>query len=362
MALDHFENGIFGMVAPEDWLQVGYDVTRPNDPTDQLFGNIKTDNIMAYWESRAAEYGIPVMAQYHAFDTEAQKTMRWPIDIHNIEKGLIKVKIDQSERLRTLLSRGINSESRLIQETFRDGYNLSQEVVTRVTVAKNEVLATGKMTINENNLALTVDYGVPAANLSKTLDFGPGADTPLDEQLLALKESSTDAGAPIDTLYTSEADFNRLRKNANIQKAVNGANMVGQLIRAADLREYLASEFGISRVITQDAKYSLPYTMGNDGRPVVTPQRLFPLGKMTFLHTNGGKVGDGLWGDPPEVSAAKYGLQVSGSEASPYVYVSQYTENDPAVTWTKASALCIPVLYNPSAIYVATVQNTPLSA
>lgn len=353
MALDHFENGIFGMVAPQDWLEVGYDVARPNNPTDQLFGNIKTDNILAYWETRAAEYGIPVMAQYHAFDVESQKTMRAPIDVHNVEKGLIKVKIDQSERLRTLLSRGIKSTSRLVQEVFRDGYNLSQEVVTRSLVAKNEVLATGKMTINENNLTMTVDYGVPASNLNKTLDFGAGATAPLDEQLLALKEASTDAGAPIDTMYTSEAEFNKFRKNANIQKAINGSSMVGQLVRASDLREYLASEFGISRVLLQDLKYSPPYTMGNDGRPVASAQRYYPLNKITFLSTNGGKVGDGLWGDPPEVTAASYGMNVSGSEVSPYVYVSQYTENDPAVTWTKASALFIPAFYNPDAIYVA---------
>lgn len=354
---DRFENNIFGMVKPEDWLQVGYDVERPNDPTSEVWGDVKTDNLIAYWETIAAEYGIPVMAQFHAFDTEAQKALRVPIDVKNIEKGLIKEKIDQSERLRALIGRGVTNTSELYNRVLRDGYNLADHVFTRAIVAKNEVLYSGQMTIKENNLNLTVDYGVPAANLAHTLDFGAGATAPLDEQLLAIKAAGDAAGTPIDTLYTGSAEFNKLRKNAAIQAAVNGNAMVGMLVRNADIRAYLSEEFGINRVIIQDGIYSKPYTMGANGRPVATSNRLFKADKFAFMHTGGGKIGDGLWGDPPEVSAARF-MDVAASEVSPYVYVSQYAENDPAVTWTKASALFMPVLYNPNALYVATAQNT----
>ena len=353
----NFENNILGFIKPEDWLQVGFDVERPADPTSEVWGDVKTDNLVAYWESLAAEYNLPVMAQFHAFDTEAQKTLRFPVDVHNIEKGLIKVKIDQSERMRALLLRGVSAQSELYERVLRDGYNLAEQVFTRAVVAKNEVLATGKTTIKENNLDLTVDYGVPAANTAKTLDFGEGATDPVDEQLLALTEEATSAGYPIDTLYTSKQDLNRLRKDAGIQKAINGAMMVGQLVRESDLRQYMSEEYGINRIITQDGVYSLPLTMGSNGRPVITSKRLYPTGKYTFMHTGGGKIGDGLWGDPPEVTASKF-MDVSGSEVSPYVYVSQYAENDPAVVWTKASALFMPVLYNPNALYVASYANT----
>ena len=354
---DRFENGIFGMIRPEDWLQIGYDVERPNDPTSELWGDVKTDNLVAYWESIAAEYNVPVMAQFHAFDTEAQKALRVPVDTHNIEKGLIKEKIDQSERLRALINRGVTNQSALYEKVLRDGYNLADHVFTRAIVAKNEVLYTGKMTIKENNLNITVDYGVPSGNLNKTLDFGAGASAPLDEQLLAIVGDSQDKGVPIDTMYTTSTDFNRFRKDTNIQKAINGVYMQGQLVRNADLRQYLGEEFGITRIILQDGVYSKPYTMGQNGRPVTTSNHLYPVGKFTFAHTGGGKIGDGLWGDPPEVSAARF-MDVSASEVSPYVYVSQYAENDPAVTWTKASALFMPVLYNPNGLYIAAYTNT----
>ena len=156
-----FENNIFGMVAPDELLDIGYDVTRPNDPVDQVFDDTKTDNLVAHWETMAAEYQIPVMAQFHAFDVEAQKTLRMPIDSHNVEKGLIKVKIDQSERLRALINRGVTTENRLREKVLNDAFNLAEEVFTRTKVAKNEVLYAGQVTIKENGLNLTVDYGVP---------------------------------------------------------------------------------------------------------------------------------------------------------------------------------------------------------
>ena len=352
-----FEDNVFGLVSKSDLLQIGYDVTRPNDPVDQLIDDKKTDNLIAEWESIAAEYGIPVMAQFHAFDVEAQKTIRIPIDTHNIEKGLIKVKIDQSERLRALMGRGVTKDEALYNKVLNDGYNLSEEVFTRSKVAKNELLATGKITIRENGLNLTVDYGVPAANLSKVLDFGAGAAAPIDEQLLELVSAARTAGAPITGIYTSTAMITKLRKNAALQAAINGSSMVGKLIKRADLEAYLADELQITKVYTNDLIYSLPLTMGANGRPVVNQQRYYPENKITFFSASN-KLGTGLWGDPPEVSAAKF-MEVSQSQVSPFVYVTQYAENDPAVTWTKASGLFMPVLFNPNSLYVAAAAETP---
>ena len=354
--MSRFEDNIFGMVAKKDLLQIGYDVTRPNDPVDQLIDDDRTDNLIAEWESIAAEYGIPVMAQFHAFDTEAQKTLRVPIDEHNIEKGLIKVKIDQSERLRALMGKGVTGEEALYNRVLRDGYNLAEEVFTRSKVAKNELLATGKITIHENNLDLTVDYGVPLDHVSKVLDFGAGAAKPIDEQLQDLVAEAKGNGTAINGIYTSDAMIRKLQKSAALQATINGSNMVGKLIRRADLEAYLADELNITRVLTNDLIYSLPLTMGANGRPVVSKQRYYPENRITFFAAND-KLGRGLWGDPPEVSASRF-MQVEESEVSPYVYVSQYAEHDPAVTWTKASGLFMPVLFSPDSIYIASATAT----
>ena len=155
--MPRFEDNILGLVPKDEWLDVGLGtVTRPNDPADQLFGDIRTNNLVAYWESIAAEYNVPLMAQFHGFDTEAQQTFRVPVDTHNIEKGLIKVKINQSERMRALLRSGVQNDE-LYDYVLNDGIRLADQVITRTKVAKNELLATGKVTIKENDLDLTVE-------------------------------------------------------------------------------------------------------------------------------------------------------------------------------------------------------------
>lgn len=356
-----FRDNVLGFIPEKDWLSVGFDVNRPGDPIDGLFGDEKTDNLVAYWQSIANEYQIPVMAQFHGFDVEAQKTFRVPVDTNNIEKGLIKVKLNQSERLRELTRAGVQGDEAIYDYVMNDGLRLAEQVVTRTKVAKNELLATGKVTIKENDLDLTVDYGVPAANLNKTLDFGVGASKDIPTQLQELVDETTAKGITLNGMVLPRAILTKLRQNTAVQRAINGTNMQGILVRNSDLRAYLDEEFGIGEVITNDLTYNIPGAVSSTtGIPALTAARYFPANKVSFFATNNsGRIGAGLWGDPPEVDAARaFDGGVAASGESPYVYISQWGEKDPAVLWTKASALFMPVLYNPNGLYVATVVET----
>lgn len=349
-----WENDILGLVPKTDWLDVGTIVTRPNDPVDQVIDDTKTDNLVAEWESLAAEFQIPVMAQFHGFDTEAKTTFRVPVDRHNIEKGLIKVKINQSERMRTLLRSGVQNDD-LYDYIIRDGIRLSDQVVTRSKVAKNELLATGKVTIKENNLNLTVDYGVPSANTGLTLDLSPSAD--VISQIQPIVDNAKNAGVTITGIYTSSANINKMRQNAGLQTAINGNIGAGSMIRKTVMEEFLSEEFGINTILTNDLTYGKSATVGANGRPNITTARYFPQNKVTFFATNpGGRLGRGLWGDPPEIDNARFYSNEEPS-SSPFVYVTQKMEWDPAVLWTKASGLFMPVLFNPNSLYIATVSS-----
>ena len=351
-----WEDNIFGKVTKEDWLDVGTQVpTRQSDPIDGLFGDEKTDNLVAKWESIAAEYSIPVMAQFHGFDTEAQKTFRIPIDTHNIEKGLIKVKINQSERLRALSRAGVQGDEALYDYVLQDGIRLADQVITRTKVAKNELMAAGKVTIKENNLDLTVDYGVPADQTSLSLDVTQDAD--VASQIQDIIDLATSKGIIINGLMTSKKNLTKLRNNKYLQTAINGNVGAGAQLRQGQLEDYLSDEFGIDSVVTNDLQYGSSAVIGSDGRPVITQNRYYPQNKVTFFATNpGGKLGVGLWGDSPEADAAAF-YNVSGSGISPYVYIMQWMETDPAVLWTKASSLFIPVLYNPNSLFIATAVD-----
>ena len=356
--MELFKN-VLGMVSEPDLLTTGFQVTRPNDPIDGLFDDQLTDNLVAKWNYIAAEYQIPQMAQFHSFDSVAQKSVRAPIDQRNIEKGLIKVKRNTSELLYELQNRGVSTEQALYDYVMNDINALSDEVVTRTKVAKNELLATGKVTIDENNLSAVVDYGVPAGNLSLTLDFGEGAEADLPSQMTDIANRAADSGVELGGMVLSRTVLTKIRQNAAVQKAINGTAGVGMLVTTGALYDYLDTEFGISRVITNDLSYSAPWTEGSDGRPVTDQKRYFPKDKVSFFGTgNGMRLGTGLWGVPPEEQIARF-EQVAPAGGNPYVYVTQWAEKDPAVVWTKASGLFMPVLFNPNSLYVATVAETP---
>lgn len=350
-----WEDEIFGKVATQDWIAVGAQVpTRPNDPIDSLFGDEKTDNLVAYWESIASEYQIPMMAQFHGFDTESQTTFRVPIDTHNIEKGLIKVKINQSERLRALMNRGVQGDDALYEYVLNDGIRLADQVVTRTKVAKNELMATGKITIKENNLDLTVDYGVPVENTAYNINLDVNAD--IEAQIQAIVDDATEKGVTITGILTAKENLTKMRKNANLQKNINGNIGAGALVRQSALESYLNEEFGINTILTNDLNYGASATINDaTGRPSINQKRYYPKNKITFFASNpNGRVGSGLWGNPPEVDMGQF-YPVDGSSVSPYVFISQKMEWDPAVLWTKASGLFMPVLYNPNSLFIGTV-------
>lgn len=354
MPNNRFEDEILGLVSQRDWLDVGTLVTRPNDPIDSLFGDERTDNIVAYWQSIAAEYQIPVMAQFHGYDTEANTTFRVPIDTHNIEKGLIKVKINQSERMQELLRSGVREDD-LYDYVVRDGIRLAEQVATRTKVAKNELMATGKVTIKENNLNLTVDYGVPAAQTAYELDLSANAD--LVEQIQSIVDDASSKGITLGGIYTARKNITKMRQNSALQKAVNGNIGAGALIRGGDFNAFMGEEFGLGQIITNDLTYGADAKIGANGRPNITSKRYYPDNKVSFFATNpGGRLGVGLWGDPPETRLA--GFYREGESGVPFVYVTQKMEWDPAVLWTKASGLFMPLLYNPNSLFVATVKTT----
>lgn len=358
--MPRFENGILGLIPKKDWLDIPFVVNRPDaNPVDTLFGDVKTDNLIAYWESVAAEYQIPLMAQFHAFDSETQKTFRIPVDTNNIEKGLIKVKLDQSERMRALLRSGVQNEA-MYDYVINDGIRLAEQVITRTKVAKNELMATGQVTIKENNLDLTVDYGVPAAQKGLVIDFGAGASAPVDVQLETLIQNARDAGVVLNGLMLSRAMMTKFRKNAALQKAINGS-VNDSLIAGSALKAFFTEEYGISNIVVNDATYGVPDGFDANNRPNVKAERYFPVDGLTFFGTpNGGaKLGDGLWGDPPEADSGEIAKSTAEtSEESPYVYIDQWFENDPKVLWTKASTLFMPILYNPNSLFIARGTET----
>ncbi|MBR1749949.1 MAG: major capsid protein [Ruminococcus sp.] len=352
-----WENGIRGWIKDDEWLNVPF---RPpvieNDPTDILFSSEKTDNLRARWHTITSEQLIPSMAQFHAFDTEARKTVSPVLDNHVVEKGLIKVKQNQSERLRALEQSGVTADDQLYRYTVEDVTRLANQVYTRAKVGLNEVLATGKMTIAENGVGLTVDYGLTDEQKSLTLTITNESDVPA--QIEDIVDFARERGVILTGMVCSRKILSKLKANKSMQTVINGNLGQGATVRNADLNNYLADEFGITNIYTNDGIYNANNEIVDPetGRLKVEQHRYFPKDKITFFASPAnGRLGVGLWGNPPEVTNRLTNTTTTG--VSPYVYIHQWTEHDPAVLWTKASGLFIPVLYNPTGMYIVTVTD-----
>lgn len=319
-------------------------VARPAYIGDRIFPDQKTENLKAEYLRLAEGANIPVMATVHAFDTEAEIGSRPVFDKTEVEKLLIKRKINQTERVRLLTENGVYSDDAVVRYVFDDMRLMAEAVKTRTEVAKMEVLATGKMTIKENNLNMTVDYGVPAKNTGFKIDFGPEAD--IIGQLQAVADTAAESGNALTEIVTSNKLLRKLAANKGIQTMIYGTVGAGTYVPADRIRALFAELFGFGTITTNDLRYKTQTASGAEAT-----KRFFPDDKMAFL-SNGtaAAFGAGLWGVTPE--EAEYG-QYNEKSADQFITITQWATPDPVAVWTKASGVFIPVVPNPNGLFIA---------
>ena len=140
---------------------IGY---KSNFTLDKLFASKKTPNLFVEAERMIEGSNIPVMAQVHAFDTEARIGDRPSFEQLKLEKLFIKEKINATERMMYYKDERGVGDNQLKNFIFDDVLNMYTRVGTRTSVMIGELLSNGKLTIKENNVDTVVDYGMPAEN------------------------------------------------------------------------------------------------------------------------------------------------------------------------------------------------------
>lgn len=337
---------ILNMISSAERLEFAQNlsVARPAYIGDRIFPDQKTANLKAEYLRLADGANIPVMATVHAFDTEAEIGTRPVFEKTEVEKLLIKRKINQTERVRLMIENGVSDENEIIRYVFDDMRQMAEAVKTRTEVAKMEVLATGKMTINENNLNLKVDYGVPTKNTGYKIDFGPDAD--IVGQIMAVADAAAESGNALTEIVTSTKILRKLAANKGIQTLIYGTVGAGTYVPAERIRSLFAELFGFGVITTNDLRYKTQTASGNEAT-----KRFFPEDKMAFLcNGTSSSFGVGLWGVTPE--EADYG-QYNEKSANQFITITQWATPDPVAVWTKASGVFIPVVPNPNGLFIA---------
>ncbi len=337
---------ILNLISDADRLEFSQNISvaRPVYIGDRIFPDQKTQNLKAEYLRLAEGANIPVMATVHAFDTEAEIGTRPVFDKTEVEKLLIKRKINQTERVRLLTENGVYADDAIVRYVFDDMRQMADAVKVRTEVAKMEVLATGKMTIKENNLNMTVDYSVPTKNTGFKIDFGPDAD--IIGQIMAVADAAAESGNALTEIVTSTKILRKLAANKGIQTLIYGTVGAGTYVPAGRIRSLFAELFGFGVITTNDLRYKTQTASGNEAT-----KRFFPEDKMAFL-SNGtaSSFGVGLWGVTPE--EADYG-QYNDKSMDQFITITQWATPDPVAVWTKASGVFIPVVPNPTGLFIA---------
>ena len=312
---------------------------------DRLFPDQKTENLMAEYLRLANGATLPVMATVHALDTEAEIGSRPVFDKMSIEKLFIKRKINQTERIQMMMDNGVYSNDAIVRYTFDDMRAMAEAVKTRTEVAKMEVLATGKMNVNENRLNIPIDYHVPEKNVSFEIDFSADAD--VIGQIQAIVDYAKDNGYTITEAVTSNKIVRKLAANKGIQTLIFGALGQGAYVPTNRLSDLFTQIFGFGAITTNDERYKTQTADGTEKK-----HRFYPDDRISFISAP--TLGVGLWGVTPE--EREYG-QYTEKNQQQYITLTQWATPDPVAVWTKASGLFIPVLPDPNSLFVAKEQG-----
>lgn len=313
---------------------------RTNFVGDRYFPKQKSRNLKALVRSIVDGGDIPVMAKVHAFDAESLIGDRTNYVEMEYEKLLIKEKLNVTEKIIELFGSGVNDEMKgeVLNYIFDDASNLVSRVLTREEVANMEALSTGKITVKENGIDITVNYHLPTANSVTFTDWSTSSHDILKD-LDDLKDKLTAKGQVLTEMLCNSSVIQYMKKNDGIRDIFSKRGLNPSTTR---IKEFIAEEYEFVITVNDDV-----YKVSANAAET---KKFYPDNKITFFTMPAANVGVGAVGYTPDELALG-----ETSEKSLVTLTTDHT-TDPVALWTKASALYFPVLRNNKGIYIATVN------
>lgn len=290
------------------------------------------DSDSVEWETRSR---TGVVAKVRSWDTEAEIASGGFSSRNNIAKLppiSIKDKFGELAKLRRM---GANAPEQVNAAAERIAKDVGFGVLDRVILFRGEALETGKLTINEGGVIQTVDFGRKPefTKTAGTLFTAAGAD-PIAYLESLLEEYKAENGELPDRLVGSAKVRNALRK-AVVAAGYFGTD-IRTFVRNSDVDELLADR-------------DIPAFTVND--KVIGGKRVIGDDKLILAKTV--TAGQTAWGTPVETLDPKYSALGASEQAG--VLIGSYDEQDPFITWIRATSVALPILTNPNSTLVSKV-------
>lgn len=293
-------------------------------------------------------------ASFRSWDTETPIGRRDRFQRSKIKLPPLGEKLPIAEQETLMLERvrtGGDNRNGYIEAIYNDAEILAGNVRRRMELARGDVLADGKFTLNgENNLILEADFGVPSGHkVTASTAWTDHANASPLQNLKAWMDIYVDAnGEKPGTLLTSNTVINNLLLSGEIRDLFNrGTTLTGgpNLLTQVQLNQVLQA-YGLPNIV----EYNTKIEVNGSNQRVISDQLVI------MLPADPASLGYTAWGVTAESLVLATGQNPGLSfEELPGLVGVVLKEGDPVQTWTKVAAVGMPLITDPKRLFVADV-------
>lgn len=308
---------------------------------EELFPEVKKQSLEFDMLTEGSR--TPVIASVHGFDTESEIGQR-EAKKKAIELALIKRKMQLKEKEIIALESPRNEAEKnyLMKKVFADIDALVESIKARVEAMRMEVVATGKITLNENNLDASIDFGVPETNKAANVDWSSETSNPINDMLTWKNQLDYTP----ERVLTSSTVLAKILANKNVVNALFGKDTT-RIASVGELNNYLA-QLQLPKIYTYDAKYRKLEANGTYSK-----HRYFP--ENAFVMMPGEELGETVYGPTAEEIRLQRDSSIDIELVGKILAMIYEEGKDPVSTWEKAVATALPALKCADELFQATI-------
>ena len=309
---------------------------------EELFPEVKRQSLEFDMLTNGSK--TPVVASVHGFDTESEIGQR-EAEKMAIELALIKRKMQLKETEVIALESPRNEAEKtyLMKNVYADIDSLVESIKARIEVMRMEVVATGKITLKENNLDASIDFGVPNENKVTNVNWSLENANPINDMITWKNQLDSAPGR----VLTSTTVLAKILANKNVVNAIFGKDST-RIASVGELNNYL-EQLQLPKIYTYDAKYRKLEANGT-----YTKHRYFP--ENAFVMMPAEPLGETIYGPTAEEIRLQRDPSIDIRLVGKILAMMYEEGKDPVSTWEKAVATALPALKCADELFQATIN------
>lgn len=291
-------------------------------------------------------------ASYRTYDAETPIGKRDGFQRSRVQLPPLGQKTVMGEQERLLLQQlqtGGFNDAPLVEMIYDEAATNTRAVLARMEVARGDALVDGKVTIAENGLTLEVDFGVDPSHLvtAATLWSNTASASPLDDLRSWVNQYIDDVGEAPGYLRVSRQVLTYMLQSAEIRGLLATAIGTPALVSPAQLQQVL-DQYDLPQIVQYNTRIDVN---GTTVRPVPTNVAILtPATPSDLGYTAWGVTAEAL--ELASSTDPQLNLRI---EDAPGLIALTIRDGDPLRTWTKVSAVGMPIITDPRRLFVGTV-------